>query len=103
MKTTPEFINDTIDINYIQRFRMLSNPFELPSMVSIMYNILRNDKGYDYDPAIIIILIKRLRMLGYKPKLEFIYLSLTQVEVDYLTGLSDEEIKVYSSNRWKVI
>lgn len=103
MRTYPQLVNDNIDTLNIQRFRILSSPFGKMLFTTMMIDILSNKKGYDYDPSIILMLVKRLYNMGYKIPVGFIYLSLSQIEIDNITGLSDEEIRIYCTNRWATV
>lgn len=103
MKTPILFVRDISQLTIDSMFRVDKKPYNKEFFVSMIYTILLNKKKYEYDPYDLLLMVKRLKYMGYNIIGGIITLSMTQVEVDYVTGLSDDEIKVYCTNRFNII
>ena len=105
MKTMQQMVTGNVQTLNIQRYSNVSSPFYTMMYVSMMIDILRNKRDYEHEIVDIMLLIKRLNKMGFKIPIELINLSVsvTQVDMDNITGLSDKEIRIYCTNRWKSI
>lgn len=100
MKNDRAIITDTDESMESMLFSKPVNPLQKEYYALMIKSLLKNKRGYSFDEYKVVMLIKRLYILGYSVDENSIYLDLTQIEINSIPQMTDNDILVFCQDKF---
>jgi len=100
MKNDRAIITDIDDSMESMFFSKSVNPLQKEYYALMIKSLLKNKRGYSFDEYKMVMLIKRLYILGYTVDETSVYLDLSQIEINSIPQMTDNDILVFCQDKF---